>query len=152
MTTPVAREAPVYSDLREKHITVPSLRPGEVLEYEIETSYVEPLAPGQFWMDHVFEKNSIVMNETLELNIPATRKLQLKTQPGFDPKITEADGRKVYTWTNQHLAREEKKKKGDVAQSVSRGVDRKILAQPHIARDKKGASDEEQGADCNIHP
>ncbi len=55
MTTPVAREAPVYSDLREKHITGPALRPGEVLEYEIETAYTEPLAPGQFWMDHVFE-------------------------------------------------------------------------------------------------
>ena len=111
MTTPVAREAPVYSDLREKHITVPALRPGEVVEYEIETEYVEPLAPGQFWMDHSFEKNAIVLNETLEVNIPAGRKLQLKTQPGFDPKISEANGRKVYSWTNQHLAREDKKKK-----------------------------------------
>ncbi|HEU5402268.1 MAG TPA: DUF3857 domain-containing protein, partial [Terriglobales bacterium] len=45
MTSPVAREAPVYSDLHEKHITVPSLQPGEVLEYEIETDYQEPLAP-----------------------------------------------------------------------------------------------------------
>jgi tetratricopeptide (TPR) repeat protein len=113
MTTPVAREAPVYSDLREKHITVPALRPGEVVEYEIETEYVEPLAPGQFWMDHSFEKNAIVLNETLEVNIPSGRKLQLKTQPEFDPKISEANGRKVYLWTNQHLAREDKKKKGE---------------------------------------
>ena len=123
MTTPVAREAPVYSDLREKHITVPALRPGEVLEYEIETAYTEPLAPGQFWMDHVFEKNSIVLNETLELNIPSGRKLQLKTQPGFDAKIAEADGRKVYTWTNQHLAREEKKKKGEKPKKPSDRAD-----------------------------
>lgn len=111
MTTPVAREAPVYSDLREKHVTVPSLRPGEVLEYEVQVEYQEPLAAGQFWMDHTFEKKVISLNETLELNIPAGRKLQLKTQPGFDPKITEADGRKIYTWTTNHLAREDTKKK-----------------------------------------
>lgn len=111
MTTPVAREAPVYSDLREKHVTVPSLRPGETLEYEIEIEYQEPLAPGQFWMDHSFEKNAISLNETLELNIPSGRKLQLKTQPGFDPKISESNGRKVYTWTSQHLVREDNNKK-----------------------------------------
>jgi tetratricopeptide (TPR) repeat protein/transglutaminase-like putative cysteine protease len=111
MTTPVAREAPVYSDLHEKHITVPSLRPGEVLEYEIEVEFQEPLAPGQFWMDHSFEKNVISLNETLELNIPAGRRLTLKTQPGFDPKISEAGSRRIYTWTSNHLAREDSKKK-----------------------------------------
>ena len=124
MTTPVAREAPVYSDLREKHITVPSLRPGEVVEYDIEVQYQEPLAPGQFWMDHSFEKNAIILSETLVLDIPSGRKLQLKTQPGFDPKITEVNGRKTYTWTNQHLAREEsKKKKGEKPKKPSDHAD-----------------------------
>src|SRR5437868_12709430 len=33
LTAPVQREAPVYSDLRQKHVTVPALRPGETLEY-----------------------------------------------------------------------------------------------------------------------
>src|SRR4029077_14936655 len=33
LTAPVEREAPVYTDYRQKHITVPGLRPGEVLEY-----------------------------------------------------------------------------------------------------------------------
>ena len=124
MTTPVAREAPVYSDLHEKHITVPSLRPGEVLEYEIEVEYQEPLAPGQFWMDHVFQKNVITLNENLVLDIPAGRKLTLKTQPGFDPKITEADGRKIYTWTSQYLQREDdKKKKGEKPKKPSDKAD-----------------------------
>ena len=113
MTAPVAREAPMYSDLREKHITVPSLRPGEVLEYEIEVEETEPLAPGQFWMEHTFQKEAISLNETLELNIPVGRKIQLKTEPGFDPKITEENGRKIYLWAGNHLAREEKKKKKD---------------------------------------
>src|SRR5579859_3203002 len=33
LSAPVEREAPVYTDYRQKHITVPGLRPGEVLEY-----------------------------------------------------------------------------------------------------------------------
>lgn len=113
MTAPVAREAPIYSDLRQKHVTVPALRPGEELEYEIEVEQTEPLAPGQFWMEHSFQKDAITLNETLELDIPANRKIQLKTEPGFEPKITEENGRKIYRWSSNHLAREEKKKKKD---------------------------------------
>ncbi|HEX6881461.1 MAG TPA: DUF3857 domain-containing protein [Terriglobales bacterium] len=124
MTTPVAREAPVYSDLREKHVTVPALRPGEVLEFEVQTDFTEPLAPGQFWMDHVFQKNVITLDETLTLDIPAGRKIQLKTQPGYDAKITEANGRKVYTWKSTYLAREdEKKKKNDKPKKPSDKAD-----------------------------
>lgn len=115
MTSPVAREAPIYSDLRQKHVTVPSLRPGEVLEYEIEVEQKEPLAPGQFWMEHTFQKDTITLDETLELNIPAARQIQLRTEPGFEPKIAEENGRKVYRWTSNHLEREQKSKKKDSA-------------------------------------
>jgi hypothetical protein len=37
LSAPVEREAPVYTDYRQKHITVPGLRPGEVLEYDMIT-------------------------------------------------------------------------------------------------------------------
>src|SRR5437016_7987182 len=37
LSAPVEREAPVYTDYRQKHITVPGLRPGEVLEYDVAT-------------------------------------------------------------------------------------------------------------------
>ena len=110
MTSAIAREAPVYSDLREKHITVPSLRPGAVLEYEIRVDYQQPLAPGQFWMDYVFENGVITLSETLELDVPAGRKLQIKTQPGFEPKTAEANGRRSYAWTSQFLKRPDEKK------------------------------------------
>ena len=29
LTAPISRDAPVYTDLRQKHVTVPGLRPGE---------------------------------------------------------------------------------------------------------------------------
>jgi hypothetical protein len=37
LSAPIEREAPVYTDYRQKHITVPGLRPGEQLEYDIVT-------------------------------------------------------------------------------------------------------------------
>ena len=56
---PWSREAPVYTDYRQKHITVPGLRPGEVLEYDMVTVIHTPLAAGQFWADYDFDKNNI---------------------------------------------------------------------------------------------
>src|SRR5271156_6769147 len=34
MTSPVERDAPEYTDYKETHVTVPSLHPGDVIEYE----------------------------------------------------------------------------------------------------------------------
>jgi tetratricopeptide (TPR) repeat protein len=113
LSAPVEREAPVYTDYRQKHITVPGLRPGEVLEYDMATVIHTPLAPGQFWTEYDFDKNNIVLDETMEVDIPAGRTIKLKTKPGFDPKITEENGRRIYRWTSSHLEREDDDKKKD---------------------------------------
>ena len=113
LSAPVEREAPVYTDYRQKHITVPGLRPGEVLEYDLATFIHTPLAPGQFWTEYDFDKNNIVLNEELEVDIPQSRTIKLKTKPGFDPKITEENGRRIYRWTSSHLEREDDDKNKD---------------------------------------
>ena len=107
LTAPVEREAPVYTDYRQKHITVPGLRPGEVLEYNVVTVIHTPLAPGQFWMEHDFDKHDIILDEELELNIAGGRTVKLKSKPGMDPKSTEENGRRLYRWTSSHLDRED---------------------------------------------
>ena len=113
LSAPVAREAPVYTDYRQKHITVAGLRPGDVLEYDMATVIHTPLAPGQFWSEYDFDKNNIVLDERLEVDIPGNRPLKLKTKPGFDPKITEENGRRIYRWTGSHLEREDDDKDKD---------------------------------------
>ena len=113
LSAPVAREAPVYTDYRQKHITVPGLRPGEVLEYDMATVIHTPLAPGQFWSEYDFDKNNIVLDEQLEVDVPRDRPLKLKTKPGFDAKITEENGRRIYRWTGSHLEREDDDKDKD---------------------------------------
>jgi len=111
LSAPVQQIAPVYSDFREKHVTVPGLRPGDVLESQYVRVIHTPLAAGQFWVQHDFNQASIVLDEQLEIDVPAGRTVKLKTKPGMDPKISEANGRRIYRWTSSHLEREEDKEK-----------------------------------------
>jgi tetratricopeptide (TPR) repeat protein len=107
LSAPIEREAPVYTDYRQKHITVPGLRPGEVLEYDMVTVIHTPLAAGQFWADYEFDKSNISLDEALDVDVPAGRSLKLKCKPGMEPKITEENGRRIYHWSSSHLERED---------------------------------------------
>jgi tetratricopeptide (TPR) repeat protein len=111
LSAPIEREAPVYTDYRQKHITVPGLRPGEVLEYDMVTVIHTPLAAGQFWTEYEFDKNNIDLDETVDVDVPANRPLKLKCKPGMDPKITEENGRRIYHWSSSHLERDDDKDK-----------------------------------------
>jgi tetratricopeptide (TPR) repeat protein/transglutaminase-like putative cysteine protease len=107
LSAPVEHEAPVYTDFRQKHITVPGLRPGEVLEYDVVTVVHTALAAGQFWADYDFDKNNITLDEELDVDVPSARPLKLKNKAGMDPKISEESGRRIYHWTSSHLERED---------------------------------------------
>src|SRR5690349_1612367 len=122
LTAPVAREAPIYTDLRQKHITVPGLRPGDTLEYHIVWTVHTPLAQNHFWAEHDFiKKGVIVLDDELTINIPSESKVKLKTEPGFEPAIKEQDGRRIYSWKHAQLKPDseeaEKDKEGDEEES-----------------------------------
>ncbi len=128
LSIPLEKEAPVYTDYRQKHVTVPGLRPGEVLEYHVVTTIHTALAPSQFWMEHNFAKTGIVLDEQLEVDIPHDRAVKLKTQPGSDPKITDTNGRRVYTWSSSH--REDEDKDGDGDKDKNKSKDKKKKTEP----------------------
>lgn len=114
LSAPLAREAPIYTDLRQKHITVPGLRPGDVLEYRMVWNVHTPLAPNQYWVEHDFiTRGVIVLNNELTVNIPARSKVKLKTEPEFEPAITEDSERRIYSWKHANLksAEDEEKEK-----------------------------------------
>jgi tetratricopeptide (TPR) repeat protein len=114
LSAPIEREAPVYTDFRQKHITVPGLRPGEVLEYQVTALLHTPLAAGHFWLEHQFLDGIIVLDERLTVNVPRDRTLKLKTQPGKDASTSEEGMRKIYSWSHKNLTRpdeEEQKRK-----------------------------------------
>ena len=111
-------DAPVYTDYHEKHISVPSLRPGDTLEYEFVRTTTTPLAPGQFWTSVNFSDKGIILDQELEINVPKERQIKLKSKLGYEPRISDEGDRRVYRWTYTHLKDEEegphgkKKKKG----------------------------------------
>ncbi len=105
LSSPVQQVAPVYTDFRQKHVTVPGLRPGETLEYSIVTTIHTPLAAGHFWTEYDFQRHAITLDEQLELDVPAARSLTLKTAPDAAPQVAEAGGRKTYRWTSAHKVR-----------------------------------------------
>jgi tetratricopeptide (TPR) repeat protein len=107
LSAPVEHEAPVYTDFRQKHITVPGLRPGDVLEYDMVTLIHTPLAAGQFWTEYEFDKANIVLEETVDIDVPADREVKLKNKNGMDPKISEENGRRTYHWATTHLERDD---------------------------------------------
>lgn len=107
LSAQVQQIAPVYTDYREKHVTVPGLRPGDVLEFQSITVIHTALASGQFWMQYDFDQTNILLDEQLEIDTPAGRTVKLKTKPGLDPTITEEKGRRVYRWSSSHLLRED---------------------------------------------
>lgn len=118
LTAPVTREAPVYTDARQKHVTVRGLRPGDVLEYQMLWKTHTAFAPNHFWVEQNFiTAGSLVLNDELTIDIPASSKVKVKTHPGFDaPAIREEIDRRVYVWKHANLKLDEENKKDEEAQ------------------------------------
>ena len=106
----VLKEAPMYSDYRQRHISVAALQPGDTLEYRAVTRVLTPLAAGNFWYEHTFPKGVAVNEDRLEINVPKARELKLKT-PTRKPEIQETGDRRIYTWVVKDIQPERDKEK-----------------------------------------
>jgi Domain of Unknown Function with PDB structure (DUF3857) len=113
LTAPISRQAPVYTDLRQKHVTVPGLRPGDTLEYRVVWRITTPLAPNHFWLEHDFlKRNWIVFDERLEVDIPlgsATRSSRNRTGGASTPGSRRTSSGRTRTKTTRRTARRKKR-------------------------------------------
>src|SRR4051794_10772895 len=105
----ITREAPMYSDNRERHIPVPNLRPGDSVEYKYVRILTSPAIPGQFWIDDNFIKQSVVLDEEIDIDLPADREVKFKTAAGIVPSVSTAGARKVYRLHSKNLTVENEK-------------------------------------------
>jgi len=113
MPAEVTRQAPFYSDLREKHISVKALGVGDVLESRAVWRQNHPLVPGQFWFAYSFVDDAIVLHEQLAISGPRDRAVLWKSRT-LQPVTAEAGGRKTWTWTTSHLKQKtDEEKKAD---------------------------------------
>lgn len=99
LSSPVERVAPVYTDIRQIHVTVPDLSVGDILEYQIQTKTVQPLVAGQFFTAWNASKQVITLDDTLQLDVPLKREIHLKTANGIAaPSMLDQGDRRIYTW------------------------------------------------------
>ncbi len=104
---PAVVNAPAYQDVRVKSVRILGLEPNDILEYRVITITTHhPLAP-DFWLDHTFDRSGIVSQEIFDLDLPASRQVQIHINPATPATSNEKSGvgdsvRTVYRW--QHLA------------------------------------------------
>lgn len=103
VTGPVAQNAPMYSDLRQKVVTVPALQPGDTLEYHVTWTTHTPFAPGNFWDRADFVRAAVVRDERITYDVPRQAHVQVKTEGGPEPRITETGDRRIYSWQRANL-------------------------------------------------
>ncbi|HLY42608.1 MAG TPA: DUF3857 and transglutaminase domain-containing protein [Terracidiphilus sp.] len=104
MPADVTREAPMYSDIHQKHVAVKGLGVGDTLEYQVTQRTLKPEVPGQFWLDYTFEKNLVLLDEEFDLDVPADKTVTVASTD-VQPQVTTANGRKLYHWASSNLAR-----------------------------------------------
>src|SRR5713101_2107653 len=117
----VLKEAPMYSDYRQRHISVAGLQPGDTLEYRTVTRVLTPLAAGNFWYEHTFPKGVAVNEDRLEIDIPKAREVKLKT-PTRKPEIQETADRRVYTWVVKDIKSERDKDRDETEEDAGPDV------------------------------
>jgi tetratricopeptide (TPR) repeat protein/transglutaminase-like putative cysteine protease len=105
MATEITRQAPFYTDLREKHVAVKGLSVGDVLEFQVRWHSTKPLAPGQFWYAYNFSHDGIILRETLEVEVPKDRPIKWKS-PVIKPVIAEEGAHRFFRWNTSHLEHE----------------------------------------------
>ena len=98
LPAPVTAQFPIYSDLRILHVTVPSFRPGDVIEYRLVSHLDEPDAPNRFWMADAFERLAVVLDERIEVDVPVSEPIRLHVAEGLEPEVHESGGRRIYRW------------------------------------------------------
>jgi tetratricopeptide (TPR) repeat protein/transglutaminase-like putative cysteine protease len=104
MPADITREAPFYSDLREKHVAVRGLSVGDTLEYQGRTRVLAPIVPGQFWMAYDFDKSEIVLDEEVEVSVPRDRQVKVKSAD-VQPTVHEEGSRRIYLWKTANRQR-----------------------------------------------
>lgn len=84
----VTKDFPAYVSLKEMHLLAPSLAAGDILEYDVVTRIVKPFSPGEFWFDYAFMRDSIALDEQLELDLPSGREFSIRA-----PDLSRLDGK-----------------------------------------------------------
>ena len=102
MTSPIAQSAPTYTDLRQKHVVVPNLSPGDILEYETLTTY-QPVTAGKIWQIWDLVSNDVCLDEQVELSVSAKVAVKTSTTGADGPTLRAELGHNIWTWKTSNM-------------------------------------------------
>jgi tetratricopeptide (TPR) repeat protein len=105
----VSRQAPMYTDQREKHIAIKSLSAGDTLEFKLRWTVHDPIAPGYFWFDTSLFKEGICLKQILEISVPLGTPVKI-TATELDPQTWDEAGRTFYSFQKATLQKPEPSK------------------------------------------
>lgn len=105
----VSREAPMYTDEREKHIAVKSLSVGDVLEFQLRWTVHDPIASGHFWYEDSYFREGICLKQIFEFRLPKAIPVKFHYSDPR-PEIREEADTRIYTFQTAHLKREPESK------------------------------------------
>lgn len=100
---PAVEKFPAYQDVRVKSVRILGLQEGDTIEYRVITATTKhPLAPN-FWLEHSFDHAGQVLEQHYELDLPASREVQLYISPSTPATKKDQTGegdsaRVLYTW------------------------------------------------------
>jgi tetratricopeptide (TPR) repeat protein len=112
LESPLVKDAPAYAESREKQVTVEGLEEGSVIDYEVDTKINSAMIPNEFCYEHNFVDAAVVLDEQLEINVPAGREVTIRSARSADSKH-EADGRVIYLWKHSNLTVHSKDANGE---------------------------------------
>jgi hypothetical protein len=103
MPTEVMRQAPFYSDMKQKQLPVRGLRAGDRLEWSVRLIRTAAEAPGRFWGGSAFTgKEGVALAETFTLRLPKSVSSTVRS-PKLLATITEEGPNRVYRWSSSQL-------------------------------------------------
>jgi tetratricopeptide (TPR) repeat protein len=102
MPAGVTLQAPMYSDLHIKQVPVTNLNPGDTLMYQYKIDQFQPEVPNQFWFATNFFKAGIVLEQQIQIRVPASKHVQVESAE-VQPTIHREGDVTVYDWKTSHL-------------------------------------------------
>jgi hypothetical protein len=100
---PAIEAFPAYHDVRVKAVRILGLQAGDTIEYRVITTTTKhPLAP-DFWLEHTFDRSGQILEEHYEVDLPASRTVQIFVAASTPAKKEEESGptesaRTRYVW------------------------------------------------------
>lgn len=101
---PVAQEAPVFSDVRERRVSLGGVQPNTIVDYSYTIETTAPVMPGDFRNSWRVTTGRLVRRSRYMVDLPADLKPTIKERNlTFARQVTKANGRAVYLWATSDV-------------------------------------------------